>query len=53
MLMLIFVKVMKGAERRGGGVLGQLISFLIEICKTEITVCDTVGLAPMLKLVRI
>ena len=46
--MLIFVKVTEGAEEKGKEVFGQLISFSMEICKTETTVCNTVGLAPML-----
>ena len=53
LLMLIFVNVTKRAKKRSGGALRRLISFQSEICKTKITVRDTVRLAFMLKLERI
>ena len=53
LLMLILVEVVRRVGWEDGTTLGWWISFQIEICKTETTVCDMVRLALMLKLVRV
>ena len=49
--MMIFVRMNKRVGGRAQAALGWGFDFWIDVCKTKITVCDTVELAPMLKLV--
>ena len=51
--MLISIVAAMQAEVGVGGILRWLVGFYAEICKTETTVGDTVGLASMLKSVTV
>ena len=50
--MFFSVRTTTNDGRDTEGSLGELIGFLVVICKTETTVMDTAGLTPTLKLVR-
>ena len=50
--MLIFVSMIRRDEGGDRATLRLWFSFRIDAYKTEIIMCDTTGLVPMLKLVR-